>query len=264
MSDEIKPGGRYVQGLARGLAVIRAFDGGQAEMTLADIARACGLNRSAVRRSLLTLQTLGYVRGDGRRFSLTPKILDLGFGFLSSQGIGARVQPLLRQVSAEIGETCALGMLDGTDMVCVAHAPGARRVLTVGMTVGSRMPLLATAIGRAYLAHVPEAERERLLAAAPRLKHTPRTVTDPAGLRAAIASARAQGYAVADEEFEPGVRALAVAVPGADGIAAAALGVLVASVFTPVTALVDAHLPALRRSVERIADAMIVRYHDTE
>jgi IclR family pca regulon transcriptional regulator len=256
MEDDIKPGGQFVQGLARGLAVIRAFDGGAAQMTLADISKACDLNRAAVRRSLLTLQTLGYVRGDGRRFSLTPKILDLGFSFLTSQGIGARVQPLLRQVSEEIGETVALGMLEGTGMVCVAHAPGAQRVLTVGLTVGSRMPLLATAIGRAYLAFSPEEERERLIAGAPKTRLTPRTFTDPARLAAAVAQAGKQGYALVDEEFELGVRAIAVPVLDAQGRSIAALNVVVSTARTPVSALTDIVRPALARAAVHIAEAM--------
>ena len=256
MNDDTKPGGQFVQGLARGLAVIRAFGGGAAQMTLADISKTCGLNRAAVRRSLLTLQTLGYVRGDGRRFSLTPKILDLGFSFLASRGIGARVQPLLRQVSEDIGETCAMAMLDGTEMVCVAHAPGAQRVLTVGLTVGSRMPLLATAIGRAYLAFMAEDERERLLGAAAVRKFTSRTVVDFARLRAAIAQAHNQGYALVDEEFEPGVRAIAVPVLDGHGRSIAALNVVVSTARTPVTALTDIARPALEQAAARIAEAL--------
>lgn len=251
MSEDFKPDGTFVQGLARGLAVIRAFHGAKPRMTLTEIADICGINRAAVRRSLMTLEALGYVESDGRMFSLGPKILDLGFSYLSSQSIGARVQPLLRQASAETGETVTLGLPEGTEMVCVALAPGEPRVLTVGLTVGSRMPLVATAIGRAYLSALDPAAREKLIAAAPRPEFTARTDTDPRRIAEAVAAAESQGYAVVDEEFEAGVRAIAVPVR-AHGEAWGALNVVV-STATPVSMLVDIHLPALRRCAEGIS-----------
>ncbi len=247
----------FIQGLARGLAVIRAFGTDHPQMTLADVARETGYSRASARRCLLTLQELGYVRSDGRLFALTPRILSLGFGFLSSQGISTRIHPILKQASQELGEAVALAMPEDDAMVCVAHAPGAQRVLTIGLTVGSRMPLLTTAIGRAYLAFLPEAQRGALVASAPLEAHTPATVTDRARLLTVLTKARQDGYAIVDEEFEKGVRSIGVPVLTSDGTSVGALNVIVSSGRTSVDDLVAKHLPVMKHCAHAVSQALL-------
>ena len=257
MGQRDEHGGEFVQGLARGLDVIRAFNGERPRMTLTEVAEVSGLSRATARRSLLTLRTLGYVRSDGRLFSLTPSILSLGYSFLSSQGIGERVNPILKQTSDALTEPCALGMLDGTDMVCVAHSPGEQRVLTIGLTAGSRMPLLTTAIGRVLLAMLDETQRETLLATAPLDHRTPRTVTDRDRLRDLLADIRTEGHAIVDEEFELGVRSIAVPVMSNHGEPLGALNVIASAGRVDLQKMREEYLPVLNRAAEAIALAMI-------
>ena len=257
MSQKNEHGGEFVQGLARGLDVIRAFDGERPRMTLTEVAEVTGLSRATARRSLLTLQALGYVRSDGRLFALTPSILSLGYSFLSSQGIGERVNPILKQTSDALTEPCALGMLDGTDIVCVAHSPGEQRVLTIGLTAGSRMPLLTTAIGRTLLAMLDERQRETLLATAPLERRTPRTLVDRDRLRDLLADIRMAGYAIVDEEFELGVRSIAVPVMNNHGEPLGALNVIASAGRVDLQKMREDYLPVLNRAAEAIALAMI-------
>ncbi len=250
-------GGEFVQGLARGLSVIRAFDGQRPRMTLSEVAEVTGLSRAAARRSLFTLRALGYVRSEGRLFSLTPNILSLGYSFLAAQGIGARVNPILKQTSDMLREPCTLGMLQDDDVVCVAHSPGEQRVLTIGLTAGSRMPLLTTAIGRTLLAMQDQGPREELLASAPLESLTPKTVTDRAVLREQLAQIRQAGYAIVDEEFELGVRSIAVPVTGNHGEPLAALNVIASVGRVSRDTMEESYLPVLRQAAEAVALAMI-------
>ncbi len=247
----------FIQGLARGLEVIRAFGTTRPQMTLTDVARETGFSRASARRCLLTLQELGYVRSDGRLFALTPRILSLGFGFLSSQGISTRIHPILKQASQDLGEAVALAMPEDDVMVCVAHAPGEQRILTIGLTVGSRMPLLTTAIGRAYLAFLPDDERDALVATAPVEAHTQATITDRAQLRLSLEQIRHAGHAIVDEEFEDGVRSIGVPVVKPDGTCVGALNVIVSSSRTSLDDLVAVHLPVIERCADAVSQALL-------
>ncbi len=257
MGVKDEQGGEFVQGLARGLSVIRAFDGQRPRMTLSEVAEVTGLSRAAARRSLFTLRALGYVRSEGRLFSLTPNILSLGYSFLAAQGIGVRVNPILKQTSDMLREPCTLGMLQDDDVVCVAHSPGEQRVLTIGLTAGSRMPLLTTAIGRTLLAMQDEGPREELLASAPLDPLTPKTVTDRAVLREQLVQIRQAGYAIVDEEFELGVRSIAVPVTGNHGEPLAALNVIASVGRVSRDTMEESYLPVLRQAAEAVALAMI-------
>jgi IclR family pca regulon transcriptional regulator len=145
----------YVQSLQRGLAVIRAFDAGHPELTLSEVARLCGLTRAAARRFLLTLADLGYVRTDGRLFSLTPRVLELGYAFLSSLTLPEVAEPHLERLVAEVRESSSLSVLDGDDIVYVARVPTSR-IMTVAINVGTRFPAYATSMGRVLLAALPD------------------------------------------------------------------------------------------------------------
>lgn len=189
--DTLPPG--LSQTFARGLAVLRAFDETQSHLTLAEVARRAGLDRAAARRLVLTLAHLGYVRQRGRVFSLTPRVLILAGGFLRGHRFGIAVQPVLAAAAARVGEQVALAMPDGEHAVYVAQAAPAGGVVSLGLTLGSRVPLDRTAIGQALLAFMTNPPMP-----------APRALTD----------VRRAGFAFVDGAFEPGMAGLAVPVGG--------------------------------------------------
>src|SRR5262249_25047423 len=146
----------FVQSLERGLAVVRAFGPDTPQLTLSEVARATGLTRAAARRFLLTLAELGYVRADGRAFSLRPRILELGFAYLSGLSLPETAQPHMEELSAKVHKSCSVSVLDGHDVVYVARVP-TRRIMSVTIAVGTRFPAYATSMGRVLLAGLPPA-----------------------------------------------------------------------------------------------------------
>jgi IclR family pca regulon transcriptional regulator len=214
----------YVQSLQRGLAVIRAFDAGHPELTLSEVARLCGLTRAAARRFLLTLADLGYVRTDGRLFSLTPRVLELGYAFLSSLTLPEVAEPHLERLVAEVRESSSLSVLDGDDIVYVARVPTSR-IMTVAINVGTRFPAYATSMGRVLLAALPDAEIDAYLARVPLDRLTGHTVESAAALRSELDAVRGQGYAIVDQELEDGLRSIAAPVHGRGGAVAGAVNV---------------------------------------
>ena len=211
----------FVQSLARGLAVIRAFDGEPAELSLAEVARRTGIPRAAARRFLRTLEQLGYVRATpDARFLLTPRILELSYGYLSSLSLPEVVQPHLDALSHRIGESVSVAVLDGGEIVYVARA-AARRIMSVRITIGTRLPAAATSMGRVLLAALPEADAATLLDASPLIAYTPRTRADRAELVAEIDRVRHQGWAMVDGELEAGLRSIAVPLRTRAGVTAA-------------------------------------------
>jgi IclR family pca regulon transcriptional regulator len=220
-SAEPEPdGSAYVQSLARGLAVIRAFGPDRPRMPLAEIARATGLSRATARRFLLTLETLGYVRGADGVFTLTPRVLELGFSYLSALSLPEVAQPHLEALSQTVGESTSASVLDGADIVYVARVP-TRRIMSVGITIGTRFPAAVTSMGRVLLAALPDGERDALLAANPVPARTPRTRTDAGELRVELARVREQGWSLVDQELEDGIRSIAAPVTRAARVVAA-------------------------------------------
>ncbi|ARJ06883.1 IclR family transcriptional regulator [Cnuibacter physcomitrellae] len=218
------PSEDFVQSLARGLAVIAAFDGNHPEMTLSEVARRADVPAAAARRFLRTLEKLGYVRSDGRSFRLTPRVLELGYGYLSSLSLPEVMEPHLRELSAELAESVSAGVLDEDDVVYVARIP-TRRIMSVSITLGSRFPAFATSMGRVLLAGLPEAELRERLRSAPRERFTPATLVDVDELVAEITRVRERGWSIVDGELEEGLRSMAVPVHGRDGAIVAALNV---------------------------------------
>ncbi|TBL37603.1 IclR family transcriptional regulator [Verrucosispora sp. SN26_14.1] len=216
--------GEFVQSLERGLAVIRAFDAEHPQLTLSEVARATGLTRAAARRFLLTLVELGYVHTDGRLFSLRPRILDLGYAYLSGLGLPEVARPHMAALVAQVHESCSASVLDGDEVVYVARVP-AKRIMTVGISVGTRFPAYATSMGRVLLAAQPAQWLDDYLATATLRPLTRRTITDPAKLRTILTRIAAQGYALVDQELEEGLRSLAAPVRADDGTVIAAVNV---------------------------------------
>jgi IclR family transcriptional regulator, pca regulon regulatory protein len=214
----------FVQSLERGLAVIRAFDEHDPELTLSDVARKTGLTRAAARRFLLTLSDLGYVRTDGRWFTLSPRILELGYAYLSSLSLPEVAEPHLERLVAEVHESSSVSVLDGEDIVYVARVPTSR-IMTVSINVGTRFPAYATSMGRVLLSHLPDDELEAYLERVELVPLSPRTVTSRDALRVELAKARSQGWALVDQELEEGLRSIAAPIRDRSGRTIAAVNV---------------------------------------
>jgi IclR family transcriptional regulator, pca regulon regulatory protein len=192
--------------------------------TLAEVARETGLPRAAVRRFLLTLEDLGYVRVEDRRFSLTPRVLELGHAYLSGLSLPEIAQPHLRTLVARVDESCSMSVLDGTDIVYVAREP-TRRIMTVAISIGTRFPAYATSMGRAMLSQLPEPTLRVILARSPLSARTSRTITDLEELVAELARVRSQGWALVDQELEDGLRSIAAPIRDQHGQTMAAVNV---------------------------------------
>jgi IclR family pca regulon transcriptional regulator len=224
MTEPEPRGAHFVQSLERGLAVIRAFKAETPELTLSDVARATGLTRAAARRFLLTLLDLGYVRSDGRLFSLTPRVLDLGYSYLSSISLPEVAEPHLERLVAEVHESSSVSVLDTGDVVYVARIPTSR-IMAVSINVGTRFPAYATSMGRVLLAGLPEDELDAYLARTELRRLTPKTITTTKALHAELARVRAQGWALVDQELEEGLRAIAAPIRDRSGRVVAAANV---------------------------------------
>lgn len=210
-------GARYfVQSLERGLAVIRAFGAESPELTLTEVSQRTELTRAAARRHLLTLLDLGYVRNDGRYFRLAPRVLELGYSYLSSLSLTQVAAPHLESLVAEAQESSELATRDGEDIVYVLIVNGPR-LLTKALGVGARMPAHATSMGRVLLAGLDDEALEEYLESAELRGFLPKTITDPDLLRAELLRVRKYGYALIEEELEVGLRAVAVPIHDRSG-----------------------------------------------
>ncbi|GAB3496965.1 IclR family transcriptional regulator domain-containing protein [Nocardiopsis coralliicola] len=249
-ADEAR-GDHFVRSLERGLAVIRAFSDERPEMTLSEVARTTGLTRAAARRFLLTLVDLGYVRFDGRLFALAPRVLDLGYAYLSAAGLPEVAQPHLQALAAEVRESSSVSVLDGDAVVYVARA-ATSRIMTVAISVGTRFPACFTSMGRVLLTDLPREELDAYLdrVALPAL--TSHTVTDRAALRTEIERARTQGWAIVDQELEEGLRSIAAPVKDRDGRVVAAANISAQANRRSVQGLRSDLLPELLATTARI------------
>ena len=251
-----KPGSDFVGSFAKGLKVLQAFDVDHASMTLSEVAERTGLDRAAARRFLLTLVELRFARLDGKRFSLTPRVLDLGFAYLSSLGLPARLTPLLERVSDELGESSSAAVLDVPDIVYVARVQTAR-IISVHLGVGARLPAATTSMGRVLLAALPPAERDAHLDRCALSAHTRFTVTDRAELVRRLEEVRARGFAVVDQELEEGLRSVAVPVHDAAGRVVAAINVSTQVNRVTKEELLRRHLGVLRQAAAEARHALV-------
>lgn len=241
----------FVASLEKGLLVIEAFDASRPRLTLSDVAKLTGITRAAARRYLLTLTRLNYADFDGRYFSLSPRILRLGYAYLSSASLSTRVQPFLEQISEATGESSSAAILDGDDIVYIARS-ATRRIMSIGLGVGSRLPAYCTSLGRAILAYQPEAAIEAYLQRVRLEARTPKTVTDKAEFRAVLESARTQGYALVNEELEFGLRSIAVPVIQKDGQVTIALNLSAQAGRVSADEMRERFLPALSAASESL------------
>ena len=214
----------FMTSLARGLAVIRAFSDQRRSLTIAQISHRTGIPRAAVRRCLHTLRQLGYVESEANNFSLRPKILTLGYSYLSSTPLAVAAQPTLNHISRQLNESCSLAVLEEDQVLYVARS-ATSRVMSVALNAGSRLPAYCTSLGRAMLAHLAPGELDGYFSRVELKAYTGRTVVSQEGLRAILQEVAASGFAIVEEELEIGLRSIAVPVQGATGRVIAALNI---------------------------------------
>lgn len=246
------PGDSYVQSFARGLQVIRSFSAGAPRQTLSEVAAASGLTRAGARRILLTLQTLGYVASDGKLFALTPRILDLGFAYLSSMPIWNRAEPVMEALVRRVQESCSAAVLDATDIVYVMRVP-THKIMRISLGVGSRLPAWCTSMGRLLLADLPDDEIRARLEATPHEAFTRSTVTEPEALLARVMQARRQGWCLVNQELEEGLISIAAPIVDRAGRAVAALNISGQANRTSAKVMQETMLPALLDSAREIS-----------
>ncbi len=237
----------FVQSLERGLSVIRAFDAEHRELALSDVARATGLTRAAARRFLLTLVKLGYMNVTDGRFSLRPRVLELGYAYLSSVTLPEVAQPHMETLVEKVNESSSISVLDDTDIVYVVRVP-TRRIMSITLSVGTRLPAFATSMGRVLLAGLPDRELDERLERIELRPLTARTVTDREALMNTLSQVRRQGYAVVDQELEEGLRSIAVPIRNPSGAVTAALNVSVHASRASVSVLQREFLPLARET----------------
>jgi IclR family pca regulon transcriptional regulator len=242
----------FMTSLARGLAVVQAFSDSRKPQTIAQISQKTGIPRAAVRRCLFTLQQLGYVDAELNNFSLRPKVLTLGYSYLSSTPLTVSSQPYLNGISAQLGESCSLAVLDDGEVLYVARS-AASRVMSVALNTGSRLPAYCTSLGRVMLAHLAPDALDAYFAKAKLKPMTDKTVTSQKRLREILLQVRQDGYAINDEELELGLRSIAVPVRGASGQVLAALNVGAQASRVSADRMREEFLPVLQRGAQELA-----------
>ena len=247
-----QPGDSYVQSFARGLEVIRSFSAAAPQQTLTQVAVQTGLTRAGARRILLTLQTLGYVETDGKRFSLTPRILDLGFAYLSSMPIWNLAEPVMEALVEQVRESSSAAVLDGNDIVYVLRVP-THKIMSISLGVGSRLPAYCTSMGRVLLAGLGDDVAQARLAASDVKPLTHHTLTDQNALLAAVRTARVQGWCLVNQELEEGLISMAAPITDRAGRTVAALNISGQANRTSARVMQDTMLPALLDAANTIS-----------
>jgi IclR family pca regulon transcriptional regulator len=242
--------------LAKGLAVLASFGEQRPAMTLSQAAMASELTRATARRILLTLSELGYVAKRGREFSLAPRILELGFAYLSTQSWIDRAEPLMKELSHEVQESCSAAILQGTEIVYVARMPAPHRIMSTTIAVGTRLPAFHTSLGRIQLGYLGDDDLAGRVALMGEVRHTPRAILDPEALIERIRADRAQGYSIVDEELERGLRALAVPIVTRGGENVGAINLSAHSSRASRNDLRDRFLPRLNAVAQEISRSL--------
>jgi IclR family pca regulon transcriptional regulator len=252
------PGDSYVQSFARGLEVIRSFSAQSPRQTLTEVAGRTGLTRAGARRILLTLQTLGYVESDGKLFRLTPRILDLGFAYLSSLPIWNLAEPVMEALVDEVKESCSAAVLEGTDIIYVLRVP-THKIMSISLGVGSRLPAYCTSLGRMLLAALPPDQMMQVLQASDRAARTRYTVTDVNELAARITQVRKQGWSLVNQELEEGLVSMAAPIIDRTGQTVAALNISGQANRSSAKVMQETMLPKLLSAAQAISGRLGVQ-----
>lgn len=254
MTPAVKPDKEFVQSLVKGISVITAFSRENPAMTLSQVAALTGLTRATARRFLLTLHDLGYVKTDGRLFKLAPKILELGYAFLSSFHMGDIAEPFLQQVTDKVQESAGIAVLDGNSVVFVGPVHK-KHVMSFSVSIGSKLPAYCTALGRLMLSDLPLGHLDQYLRELQPEARTDNTVTDKEKLRDLILQAAHAGYCIVDQELEVGLRCCAVPIRNRAGRMIAAINVSSMAQRASVEEMKSKQLPALIHASEQIMSA---------
>jgi IclR family transcriptional regulator, pca regulon regulatory protein len=242
----------FIEALARGLDVIRAFQPRQPAMSLAAVAAASGLARPTARRILLTLQQMGYVRAAEGGFELTPRVLDLGMSYVLSHSLWEIARPHMDGLVARTRESTSIAQLDGSDIVYVARV-AVPKIVALAVTVGTRFPALPTSLGKVLLAALPPEEAGRALAEPSRSGIPPRFQHSDRQRAEVLRDVRARGWALTDEELAPGIRSVAAPLRDGGGQVIAALNICVHAAETPMDVLTGTYLPQLLQTAGAIS-----------
>jgi IclR family pca regulon transcriptional regulator len=245
------PSAGYVQAFARGLSVIHSFGPDSPSQTLSQVAEATGLDRAGARRFLLTLENLGYVRREGRSFHLTPRILELGYSYLSTLPLRTIAEPIVRELVQEVNESSSISVLDGSDIVYIVRVP-VKKIMTITLSIGSRVPAYCTAMGRILLGGLPQKEIHLILKNSTITRYTRYTITSHPKIVKVIMADRAKGWSMCNQELEEGICSLAVPLTAGDGKAVAAMNITANLSRTTPSEMVSKFLPRLRKAAERI------------
>jgi len=245
----------YVGSVAHGLAVLRSFDQQHFQMTLSEVSARTGMTRAGARRYLLTLVHLGYIAQTGRQFQLTPKVLELGYAFMSARPLADLAQPYLDKLTEKTGEASAIAILDGHDVVHLAWAPTQRQLAPV-ITVGRRFNALYNSTGRVLIACDGEKSIDSYLNAIPTAKLTPHSIISKARLRDELRRAREQQYAIVDQESEEGLRSIAVPIFNRSGRPIAAINIITNAAMVSQDDLLSKFLPTLRAVATSVSQAI--------
>jgi IclR family pca regulon transcriptional regulator len=245
----------FVQGFERGVAVIKAFSNRAPSLTVTQVAERTGLRRAVARRYLLTLEALGYVVHADARYTLTPRVLEIGFTYLSTLTVADVARPFMLHVVATLRESCSVGILDRGDVVYVARMP-ADRIMTTNLMVGSRLPAHATSMGKVLLAYLPPDQLDAYFKTVEFQKLTERTIGDQDTLRRTLTAVRRRGWAANDEESEKGVRTMAVPLFDRSGQVVAAVNLAGHSSRVTMRELRTSHLPVLQEAAREISRAL--------
>ncbi|WP_086664839.1 IclR family transcriptional regulator domain-containing protein [Lentzea kentuckyensis] len=242
----------FIEALARGLDVIRAFQPRRPVMPLSEVAAATGLARPTARRILLTLAELGYVRQGESGFALTPKVLELGVAYIRSTGLWEVARPHMERLVERTNESCSIAQLDGSDIVYVARV-AVPKIVTLSVQIGTKFPALQTSLGKVQLAALTPAELDDVLAQPTRSGLTPRWQPDRAERDAELRDVRARGWAMTDEQLAPGIRSIAAPLRDGNGTVVAGLNVNCHAAETSLEFMLDHHLPLLLQTAGDIS-----------
>ena len=242
----------FIEAIARGFTVVKAFDAQRPVMTLSEIAAATELTRPTVRRILLTLESLGYVRSVSKGFSLTARVLELGMTYVQAQGLWGVARPHMERLVARTNESSSIAQLDGSDIVYVARV-AVPKIIAIAVNIGTRFPSVSTSLGKVLLAGLSKQQLDEVLAQPSRAGVRPIWTPDRAELDAVLDDVRARGWALTDEALAPGIRSIAAPLRDHTGTVLAALNVTVHAAETSVETLVNDHLPLLLQTAGAIS-----------
>lgn len=256
--DSPAPSDSYVQSFARGLSVIRSFAADAPTQSLTEVAARTGLDRAGARRILLTLQSLGYVAQEGRKFRLTARILDLGYAYLSTTPLWNLAEPVMEELVHQVHESCSISVLEGTEIVYILRVPTSQ-IMAINLAIGSRLPAWCSSMGRVLLSGLEDEALAKVLAASDLKPHTRHTVVAPAKLARQICRVRVEGHALVNQELEEGLCSIAVPLKDRAGNVIAAMNISANANRVSVTQMTRNFLPPLKAAAARINHALALR-----